>query len=132
MTSLLTPKLKLQHIPATRWWKPTRWQLLKGVTIEGHTIPKGFVFDGASVPRILWWLFPPAGRYMVAALLHDYLLGLDKVSRADADAFFLLVMKKLGVAVWRRFIMWGAVRIFGIIKEMKERVKGLLKGVFNG
>ena len=122
MTPLYTPKLKLQHMPATHWWKPTRWKLLKGVTIEGHYIPKGFEFDGASVPRILWWLFPPAGRYMVAALLHDYLLNQSSVSRAFADALFLLAMKKLGVTLWRRFIMYGAVRMFGILK-------GVLRGV---
>jgi hypothetical protein len=116
MTPFYTPKLELQHIPATHWWKPTRWQLLKGVTILGHYIPKGFEFDGASVPRILWWLFPPAGRYMVAALLHDYLLKQNTVSRAFADAMFLLVMKLLGVTLWRRAIMYGAVRIFGILK----------------
>ena len=37
------------------------------------TIPEGFTFDGSSVPRFLWWLFPSYGDFFFAALLHDYL-----------------------------------------------------------
>jgi len=36
-------------------------------------IPKGFEFDGSSVPRFLWWIFPSYGNFFFAALLHDYL-----------------------------------------------------------
>lgn len=39
------------------------------------TIPKGFVFDGASVPRICWTLtgLLPTGIHLGAACIHDYL-----------------------------------------------------------
>ncbi len=35
-------------------------------------IPKGFRFDGASVPRICWTLLHPAGLLLVSGLIHDY------------------------------------------------------------
>ena len=35
-------------------------------------IPKGFTFDGSSVPRFLWWAFPSYGDFLFAALLHDW------------------------------------------------------------
>lgn len=36
-------------------------------------IPIGYVWDLASVPRILWWLFPPDNDAELAFLIHDYL-----------------------------------------------------------
>ncbi len=35
-------------------------------------IPKGFVFDGASVPRLLWPIFSPFDLLFVPGLIHDY------------------------------------------------------------
>lgn len=39
------------------------------------TVPKGFVFDGATVPRILWTLsgLYPAGLIMAGSCIHDWL-----------------------------------------------------------
>lgn len=38
----------------------------------------GFLTDLASVPKLLWWLYPPFGRYTKAAVVHDML---TRVSR---------------------------------------------------
>jgi Protein of unknown function (DUF1353) len=36
------------------------------------TAPAGALTDGASVPRLLWWLFDPyCGKYREAAVVHD-------------------------------------------------------------
>jgi len=35
-------------------------------------IPKGFIFDGASVPRIFWPLMSPTGIMFIAGLYHDF------------------------------------------------------------
>lgn len=41
-----------------------RWQLVRGFVVavdgERHEVPQGFVFDGSSVPRWLWWWYPPS------------------------------------------------------------------------
>lgn len=35
-------------------------------------IPKGFIFDGASIPRVLWPLLSPTGILFIPGLIHDY------------------------------------------------------------
>ena len=35
-------------------------------------IPKGFVFDGASIPRIFWVFIAPTGTLLLPGLVHDY------------------------------------------------------------
>ena len=86
-----------------------------GANITVH-VPKGFVTDFASVPRILWWLFPPHGRHGKAAVIHDYLYLLvrkGKYSRVVADSIFLSAMKELEVPLWRRYTMYLGVRLAG-------------------
>lgn len=36
-------------------------------------IPKGYIWDGASVPSWLWWLFKPIDEGAIGDLIHDYL-----------------------------------------------------------
>ena len=112
------PRLIMIHLPACHWFDRTRWQLAEPIEIFGTCIPEGFITDGASVPRLLWWLFPPHGRYMAAAVLHDFLLQESSISRQQADAAFLEAMQKMGVTPWRRWIMYVAVRLRGWISEV--------------
>lgn len=77
-------------------------------------VPAGFETDFASVPRWLWWLMPPLGRYSRAALVHDYLYQHhDAMSRFLADALFRELMFHLGVPAWKRLAMYWGVRLFG-------------------
>lgn len=77
------------------------------------TVPAGFATDYASVPRALWWLFPPHGRYKRAAVVHDYLYSCGCIHRAIADAVFLAAMEVLRVGRASRWTMYLAVRAFG-------------------
>lgn len=56
--------------------KPDRWRLERSVTYYTRlgkvTVPRGYVTDFASVPVLLWGIFPPIGRSNRAYLLHDY------------------------------------------------------------
>jgi len=36
-------------------------------------VEPNFITDLASVPRALWWLYPPSGKYDLATVLHDWL-----------------------------------------------------------
>ena len=56
-------------------------------------VPKGFVTDFASIPRIFWTILPPDDRYTYAAVLHDYLYWTQTTSRADADLVFKFAME---------------------------------------
>lgn len=83
---------------------------------DGVIVPAGFITDFASVPRILWSIIPPTGRYTKAAVLHDYLYvtkGDHNFSRKYCDKLFLEAMKVLKVKKWKRIIMYLAVRAFG-------------------
>ena len=63
-------------------WRRSRrkWTLVEDwdyilVDEEGEKtirIPKGFTFDGASIPRPFWSFLSPVGLLLIPALLHDY------------------------------------------------------------
>ncbi len=77
------------------------------------TVPKGFVTDLATVPRLFWQALPPSGRYGPAAIIHDWLYWQQATTREIADTIFLVVMEELDVTVATRRSMWASVRIFG-------------------
>ncbi len=89
-------------------------------------VPKGFITDFASIPRVFWNILPPWGEYGKAAVVHDYLYRSDTYpyTRKESDEVFLEAMKVLGVAWWKRNIMYYAVRVFaGSVFRNKEEGK---------
>jgi hypothetical protein len=92
-----------------KFWRVAEPFVYRGAT-EEFVVPAGFRTDFASVPRALVWLIPRYGSYTRAAILHDYLLGSDTVSVADADGIFRRSLHELGVSLPRRWMMWAAVR----------------------
>lgn len=77
-------------------------------------VPAGFETDFASVPRFLWRILPPTGRYGKAACVHDYLYRTPGIApKADADSIFLEAMQALGVGWWTRNVMYQGVKHFG-------------------
>lgn len=102
------------------------WQLAREyrITSLGYLIrvPAGYISDGASVPRALWWYAPPVGLYSAAAIVHDWLyankgvrpmLAPPVLSRATCDAIFRDLMVRGGVRTRKAKMMWLAVRAFG-------------------
>ena len=102
--------------------KPEQWVLHEECVYQSNLIgdggqavrvivPKGFVTDLASIPRIFRFLIVKNGRHRAAAIVHDYLcrLKLD-FSRVLADKIFREAMKVLGVPRFRRWAMYVAVR----------------------
>ena len=86
--------------------------------INGYLIrvPKSFITDGASVPKSLQWLYNPYGKYINAAVIHDYLYSCYNntgINRTLADKIFRYIMQETGVdnRTVRRFYI--AVRAFG-------------------
>ena len=47
-----------------------------------------FLTDFASVPRLLWWLFPTWGRYGNAAVIHDWGYWDQSRNRKQVDQIF--------------------------------------------
>lgn len=76
-------------------------------------VPAGFVTDFASIPRMFWRLEPPLGRAGKAAVVHDFLYREKLRTREEADTIFRQAMGELGVPMWKRRLMWAAVRVGG-------------------
>lgn len=99
-----------------------KWQREKALPLrdakvseEIVTVPKGFVTDLASVPRILWSVLPKTGRYAYAAIVHDYLYWVQPtgVVRRDADEILETAMKRSGVSGEKVWAIEKAVRTLG-------------------
>jgi len=80
---------------------------------ESGVVEVGFVSDFASTPRILWPIFPPMGKYSIAALAHDDIYKFNKFKRKVCDKIFLELMVFLDVKPWARNTMYSAVRMGG-------------------
>lgn len=77
------------------------------------TVPKGFITDFASVPRLPVAYLLAGGEADKPAVIHDYLYFSHEVPRADADAVLEEAMAVTGQPWWRRKLMWAGVRLFG-------------------
>ena len=74
--------------PSVRKVSHRQWQLLENFSYNHITVPKGFKTDGASVPRVFWRFFSPAGALFEAAIIHDHLYVTGKGTKHEADTLF--------------------------------------------
>lgn len=91
-----------------------------GVTIWAR---RGSRTDLASIPRLAWSLLPPDGPWLKAAVIHDALYRtqgeLERLghpqpfTRKEADKILREAMGVLGVAGWKRAVIYRAVRLGG-------------------
>jgi hypothetical protein len=97
--------------------------------ISGVVVDKGFIYDGASIPRALWTItgIRPDGGYRAGATVHDWIYrhkgrvrvrnaGIEKpaaISRSEADRIFRRLMADSGVSAYRAWLAWSGVRLFG-------------------
>ena len=100
------------------------YETIGGITI---TVPKDFVSDGASIPRIFWSLIgsPWDSEYGYAAVIHDYGYATQRYSRKYVDDIFLEGMTEKNVPLLKRRIMYRAVRVWSWIPWLihKRRLK---------
>jgi hypothetical protein len=94
--------------------KPISWHPPAGQESLPHVeVPKGFVTDLASIPRIFWSLLQPAGEYAYAAIIHDYLYWMQKIPREKADLVFRLAMEDFKINAATVIVIYNAVRLGG-------------------
>ncbi|OCR99017.1 hypothetical protein A9K75_08870 [Campylobacter fetus subsp. testudinum] len=87
-------------------------------------IPKGFKFNGATVPKWLNILIPKFGyKYDRSVCLHDYLYFSKKLSRKESDRIFYEAMRAEKVNRNLAFVIYLAVRVFGR-KSWQKAEKG--------
>jgi len=90
--------------------EPLRYQDSNGTIYE---VPAGFRHDFASIPRLLWPILSPTGRYSLPAVLHDC---------TKSDELFYESMMDEKVEPWLARIMYFAVALDGSgLKQYKEK-----------
>ena len=105
------------------WWR------VDGTLSDGRRfsidIHHGYVFDGASVPRLLW---PVCGHPLeipriAAALAHDWLYAAQLCDRSTADAIYKAILLRVGTGGFRASVETAVVRLCGWSAWRKKTTK---------
>lgn len=102
------------------------WKLLEELryrTPRGDLIriPKRFICDLASIPRLFRIFIGVNGKHRQAAIVHDWLYykkghaALRQFTREECDQIFYDAMIDCDVSEWKAYLMWAAVRLGGWI-----------------
>lgn len=88
-------KVKYLETPKQEWFIPLpkskkfprHWITLVDLEIElsdGYILkrPSGTIWDGASIPKIIWWLFKPIDNAAIGDFIHDE-LWIDKQAQFE-------------------------------------------------
>ena len=124
--------------------QPRRWELLEDYILDVPglgwiLVPAGFIFDGASIPRLLWSFLSPTGLLFIPGLFHDFgykknrLIFIDGVEKRYSgrgykrefwDDLFLTIANHVnGMAPINR-VAWAAVRAGGLFAWLEYRRAG--------
>lgn len=91
----------------------------KKMVIQGVSIPQGFMFNGADIPRLAWTilgLHPMHHGVVNAACLHDYLIVKNHAGH-DRDKLFYKQLVEDGIPKWKAKLMYFTVRKWRQIKD---------------
>lgn len=120
-----------------KWEVVGEWELTceNGSKIAIH---EGFLFNGASVPRMFWWLLNPTGILFIPALIHDYAytyhslwvaqkgskyFSYQRITRKDADNLFKqLCFQVNGIRLVSQ-LSWAVLRLTGWLAWFKSSNK---------
>lgn len=97
----------------------SHWRLIEPLVYDSAAlgarlvIPAGFKTDFASVPRLPFAFWLAGDTAHLAAVVHDFLYTIQLCSRAEADRVFYEAMTLTGIPLWRRSLMYFAVRAGG-------------------
>ena len=85
---------------STRNWELTQdWKY----NLDGtdYVIPKGFTFDGASIPKFLRTFFSPVGVLLIGGLVHDYMYKYTHCKPVSAKGALLVVDQNKADQIFR-------------------------------
>jgi len=118
------------------WIVTTRkWKIEEDWTYEmegtKYRIPKGFIFDGASVPKYFRSWLSPMGVLLIAGLIHDYAYRVEgllldtsvkvPLTQLEADTIFREVAIAVNGFKIINYIAYYALRLGGWIAWRKHR-----------
>lgn len=78
-------------------------------------IPKGYYYNGASIPRVFWAIIgsPFEPDFWAGAGAHDFIYLTHIFTRPEADEILFQLIRQSGVGLGRARTIWGAVRACG-------------------
>jgi len=94
---------------------------------KDFVIPKGFVFDGASVPKFLASWLSPVGVLLIGGLVHDYIYKYTVLLRKDKQSVTSVMNQKQADVIFRdinieqngfhflNYLAYWALRIGGFV-----------------
>ena len=119
------------------WFFGTRyWEVVKdfNYSLKGQNfiIPKGFKFDGASVPKFLAQFLSPVGVLLIGGLIHDYgykyqtlLLKNKKTNGIRSQKWMDEVFRDINIEVngfyFLNYLAYWALRLGGWVAWNKHR-----------
>lgn len=125
---------------ASQKYKKDLWECTPGVryfvgSLDSNTwvdIESGFLTDGATIPRALWWLLPPLGEYTQATTLHDKLCntyyvielidGVETkvpIDRKRIDSILEEALIVTNVTKWKRLVIMAGVNTYRTLRNPK-------------
>lgn len=100
-----------------------KWEVLEDFTpplFPDITIPKGYTFDGASIPRVLTPFINNADYGVLdSAVVHDWLYGTKgrfnniELTRKQVDNIFLRHLIHYKIPMFTAYVSYWAVRMAG-------------------
>ena len=113
-----------------------KWEIVNDFNFElngvEYIIPKGFTFDGASVPKFLATFLSPVGVLLIGGLVHDYaykyaglktktaMLNLDQ---KQSDKIFRDINIEINGFYFLNYLAYWALRLGGWFAWNKHRKK---------
>lgn len=118
--SKFTNPLIVEYIDGTNWklHEEFSYYLSADESASIH-VPKGFMTDFASVPKILKVFAKDSEIFCKASILHDYLYSGSgnengyKYTREESDKIYRDAMQVFGMTASRSYIFYKGVRFFG-------------------
>lgn len=113
----LTP-LELRYIDGHTWELAAPLIYHSKVANREFYVPTKARTDFASIPRALWWLYPPTGNgkgkeYGPGAVIHDRIYETHEVDRKMGDEVLLEAMEVKKVTYLTRYNIYWSVRTWG-------------------
>lgn len=117
-TRLWASRTTLKKPPNKLAWRIEQPLLYWSPIIGPVTVPRGFITDFASVPRLPFAFILFGDRVHAPAVVHDYLCSTlwptRRITWAQAAEVFHEAMKADGVPWFQRWPMFLGVRLFGV------------------
>ena len=110
---------------------------------QEYVIPKGFTFDGASVPKFLASFLSPVGVLLIGGLIHDYAYKYEqlleknqplvsdeskKLTQKEADIIFRDINIEVNGFHFLNYLAYWALRIGGFVAWNGHRKRNVKIG----